>query len=117
MANLDYNDFRRRDCVWRMVLPANSLKLLDFLTEGWHLATPATPRRRRRGLGRRLPATAPLPRQRLRSILCRSAHRETGFLVRRDWRVPAAHAGYGRQAERRSATDAGRVFYGRPTLR
>jgi hypothetical protein len=44
MANLDYNDFRRRDCVWRMVLPANSLKLRDFLTEGWHLATPATPR-------------------------------------------------------------------------
>src|SRR5262249_1428083 len=32
MANLDYNDFRRCDCVWRMVLPANSLKLLDFLT-------------------------------------------------------------------------------------
>src|SRR5215510_14619731 len=29
MANLDYNDFRRRDCVWRMVLPANSLKLLN----------------------------------------------------------------------------------------
>src|SRR5215813_13760570 len=44
MANLDYNDFRRCDCGWRMVLPANSLKLLDFLTEGWHLATPATPR-------------------------------------------------------------------------
>src|SRR5262245_24789007 len=44
MANLDYNDFRRCDCVWRMVLPANSLKLLDFLTEKWHLATPATPR-------------------------------------------------------------------------
>src|SRR5215471_11924504 len=43
MANLDYNDFRPCDCVWRMVLPANSLKLLDFLT-GWHLATPATPR-------------------------------------------------------------------------
>src|SRR5262245_37934198 len=32
MANLDYNDFRRCDCVWRMVLPANSLKLLGFLT-------------------------------------------------------------------------------------
>src|SRR5262249_61211085 len=44
MANLDYNDFRRCDCGWRMVLPANSLKLPDFLTEGWHLATPATPR-------------------------------------------------------------------------
>src|SRR5262245_58328447 len=29
MANLDYNDFRPCDCVWRMVLPANSLKLLD----------------------------------------------------------------------------------------
>src|SRR5215813_12145892 len=29
MANLDYNDFRRRDCVWRMVLPANSLKLFN----------------------------------------------------------------------------------------
>ena len=28
MANLDYNDFRRCDCVWRMVLPANSLNLL-----------------------------------------------------------------------------------------
>src|SRR5215471_15543125 len=28
MANLDYNDFRPCDCVWRMVLPANSLKLL-----------------------------------------------------------------------------------------
>src|SRR5215472_13048382 len=27
MANLDYNDFRRCDCVWRMVLPANSLNL------------------------------------------------------------------------------------------
>src|SRR5499427_8146930 len=27
MANLDYNDFRRCACAWRMVLPANSLKL------------------------------------------------------------------------------------------
>src|SRR5215470_4803764 len=44
MANPDYNDFRRCDCGWRMVLPASSLKLLNFLTEGWHLATPATPR-------------------------------------------------------------------------
>src|SRR5215467_15313061 len=41
MANLDYNDFRPCDCAWRMVLPANSLKLLGG---GWHLATPATPR-------------------------------------------------------------------------
>src|SRR5262245_49631333 len=32
MANLDYNDFRCCDCVWRMVLPANSLKLLDAAT-------------------------------------------------------------------------------------
>src|SRR5215471_6965215 len=30
MANLDYNDFRRCYCVWRMVLPDNSLKLLGF---------------------------------------------------------------------------------------
>src|SRR5215470_1608587 len=44
MANPDYNDFRRCDCGWRMVLPSNSLKLPNFLTEGWHLATPATPR-------------------------------------------------------------------------
>src|SRR5262244_2961406 len=43
MANLDYNDFRPCNCVWRMVLPTNSLKLLGFLTEEWHLATPATP--------------------------------------------------------------------------
>src|SRR5262245_17216292 len=51
MANLDYNDFRRCDCGWRMVLPANSLKLLDCLAEGWHLATPATPRAAAGGSG------------------------------------------------------------------
>src|SRR6516165_6663111 len=48
MANLDYNDFRRCDCVWRMVLPDNSLKLLDSLTD---LATPATPRAAAGGSG------------------------------------------------------------------
>jgi len=31
MANLDYNDFGPCDCVWRMVLPANSLNLLRYV--------------------------------------------------------------------------------------
>ena len=31
MANLDYNDFRPCDCVWRMVLSANAVNLLRYV--------------------------------------------------------------------------------------
>src|SRR5262245_55110002 len=59
MANLDYNDFRRCDCGWRMVLPDNSLKLLDFL--GSWLACGWMPRNGSCGIGQASRKRATMP--------------------------------------------------------